>query len=132
MSSKKSNTLPCPCGGPSFQLCCQPYIQANAPAPNAEALMRSRYTAYTLSDENYVLSTWHVSTRPPSLDLYGQDAVKWLGLSIKNHIQNDKESTVEFIARYKPAGGGPAQRLHEKSRFLFEKNQWFYVDGDLF
>lgn len=126
MKTKKSTTEPCPCGGASYITCCQPLHQGQ-PAPDAEALMRSRYSAYVLKLENYLLATWHPDTRPASLDLQA-DAPKWLGLEVKRHEQPDGEhATVEFVARYKT--GGRAQRLHEISRFSREGGAWLYVDG---
>ena len=91
--------------------------------------MRSRYTAYTLLHENYLLATWHTSTRPQALNL-AQDNSKWLGLSIKRHQQQDEtHAIVEFVARNKV--NGRAFRLHETSRFVREDGRWFYVDGEL-
>ena len=92
--------------------------------------MRSRYTAYTLLKEDYLLATWHPSTRPPSLGLVQETPTKWLGLEVKRHEQQDADhAIVEFVARYKV--NGRAQRLHEVSRFRREAGQWFYVDGDI-
>ena len=123
---------PCPCGRPlAYTACCGVY-HAGAATPDAEALMRSRYSAYALGLSDYVQRTWHSSTRPAQLDLQ-QDITqgKWLGLTVKSqHTQGDK-AEVEFIARYKPSAG-PASRLHERSRFVKEEGIWFYVDGDLF
>jgi len=94
--------------------------------------MRSRYSAYALGLSDYVLSTWHASTRPKQLDLQEELAQgKWLGLSVKGHWPQGDKAEVEFVARYKPSIG-PASRLHERSRFVLENGQWFYVDGDLF
>lgn len=92
--------------------------------------MRSRYTAYTLGREDYLLATWHVSTRPFALGL-GQGApAKWLGLEIKRHAQqDDAHAIVEFVARHKVQGR--AHRLHETSRFVQEAGRWFYLDGDI-
>jgi SEC-C motif-containing protein len=92
--------------------------------------MRSRYTAYTLLRENYLLATWHPSTRPTSLGLAEEAPAKWLGLEVKRHEQQDTDhAIVEFVARYKV--NGRAQRLHEVSRFVREEGRWFYVDGDM-
>lgn len=93
--------------------------------------MRARYTAYVRGDKDYLLRTWHVSTRPPDLDP-DATAMKWLGLAIVRTAAggaHEREGMVEFIARYKPAGR--AQRLHETSRFRREDDQWFYVDGQI-
>ncbi len=90
--------------------------------------MRSRYAAYVVCSTDYLLATWHPTTRPATLNL--DKAQRWLGLQIKQHkIQDETHATVEFVARSKP-GGGPAQRLHETSRFVYEVGRWYYVDGD--
>ena len=121
----------CPCGNTKpFTACCAPYVEGNVPAPTAEALMRSRYTAYTLLREDYLLATWHTSTRPSSLDLAADAATKWIGLEVKRHEQqNTDHAIIEFVARYKV--NGRAHRLHEVSRFVREDGRWFYVDGDV-
>lgn len=94
--------------------------------------MRSRYTAYTLGREDYLLRTWHPSTRPASLDLANKPhnaRCKWLGLEVKRHEQLGPDNTmVEFVARYKV--DGRAHRLHEISRFVREAGLWFYIDGE--
>jgi len=98
-------------------------------APDAESLMRSRYSAFVLGLENYLLATWHASTRPVELDL-AADKTKWLVLEVKKHLCGSADrATVEFVARYKV--GGRAGRLHEISRFVREDGKWFYVDGEL-
>ncbi len=92
--------------------------------------MRSRYTAYTLQREDYLLATWHPSTRPAALGLAEDIAPKWLGLEVKRHEQQDDEhASVEFVARFKIQGR--AHRLHETSRFVKEHGRWLYVDGDI-
>lgn len=90
--------------------------------------MRSRYSAYVLKLEPYLLATWHPTTRPAVLDL-AADNVKWLRLEVKMHSPGEHgHATVEFVARYKV--GGRAQRLHEVSRFVFKEGSWYYVDGE--
>lgn len=90
--------------------------------------MRSRYSAYVLKQEAYLLATWHADTRPAMLDLHA-DNNKWLGVEVKKHLlQSTEQATVEFVARYKIAGR--AHRLHEISRFVKVEEQWFYVDGE--
>ena len=88
--------------------------------------MRSRYSAYVLGLTDYLLATWHASTRPESLD----DApTHWLGLDVKRHQAiDDTRAIVEFVARYRVDGRG--HRLHETSRFVREDGRWYYVDGD--
>jgi SEC-C motif-containing protein len=105
-------------------------VEGKEPAPTAEALMRSRYTAYTLQREDYLLATWHSSTRPSSLGLAEDTHTKWLGLEVKRHEQQDADhAIVEFVARFKV--NGRAHRLHEVSRFVREDGRWIYVDGDV-
>ncbi len=126
---QKPNTSDCLCGsGKSAESCCHAY-HAGATAPTAEALMRSRYVAYALGLEPYLLETWHISTRPAELKL-NEDPPRWLGLSIKRYEQQEIDlATVEFVARYKI--GGRAYRLHETSRFVREGGRWLYLDGDI-
>ena len=92
--------------------------------------MRSRYTAYTLLDEAYLLETWHPSTRPPPPLFPAGTPPKWIGLVVRAHRWLDAtHAEVEFIARYRV--GGRADRLHETSRFVLEDGRWLYVDGDM-
>lgn len=125
-----TKTTRCPCGdNKAYVDCCGRYLDKNETPDTAEILMRSRYTAYTLNRENYLLTTWHHSTRPVSLELTDQLHQKWLGLTVKRYEQTTSDSAiVEFKARYK--ANGRAYCLHEVSRFLFEDGRWFYVDGD--
>jgi SEC-C motif-containing protein len=129
------SSSPCPCGtGKKFADCCGRYLDGGEYAGDAERLMRSRYSAYTLRREDYLLVTWHASTRPPALHLDETDSqTRWLGLSVKRHDRDPLQpacAVVEFVARYK-TGGGRAQRLHEISRFVREQDRWFYVDGEI-
>jgi SEC-C motif-containing protein len=131
MPPKKSTANPhpsaCPCGQPKdYAECCGPF-HAGAPAPTAEALMRSRYSAYVLALEAYLQATWHASTRPAQAG--ADEETRWLGLQIKRHEATGADSAlVEFVARYKCAGR--AHRLHEISRFVREDGRWYYVDGE--
>jgi len=124
-------TLPCPCGsGKPLATCCQPVIRRERCAATAEALMRSRYTAFVLGEAGWLLESWHASTRPAALDLGEEPRQKWIGLQVRAHRTIDEDhAEVEFVARYRV--GGRAQRLHETSRFVREDGRWFYVDGDL-
>ncbi len=89
--------------------------------------MRSRYAAYVLGLGDYLLATWHASTRPQAI-APEEPGLRWLGLTVKTHgAIDDEHATVEFVARSKLAGR--AQRLHEVSRFVREGGRWFYVDG---
>jgi SEC-C motif domain protein len=124
---------PCPCGrttanGQALSLadCCGPH-HANQSAPDAESLMRSRYSAFVQGDVPYLLATWHSSQRPAELKL--ESGGKWLGLEIKQHrVTSADTAEVEFVARFRVSG--KAVRQHERSRFVREDGRWFYVDGD--
>jgi len=98
------------------------------PAPDAESLMRSRYSAFALCNEAYLLATWHPSTRPESI-AFNKDQ-KWLGLSVRGGCSTGEHSAqVEFIARSRVSNAA-AVRHHERSRFVREGGRWLYVDGD--
>ena len=90
--------------------------------------MRSRYSAFVLDELDYLLATWHASTRPGSMTP-NQPGSKWLGLQVRRHRVIDADhATVEFVARHKL--GGRAERLHEICRFVREEGRWFYVDAE--
>ena len=125
-------STPCPCRLPhplpNYADCCGRFHAGAAMAPDAEALMRSRYSAYVLSLTDYLLATWHPSTRPATLEP-DPAGLKWLGLEVRRHVVADADhASVEFVARSKL--GGRAHRLHEFSRFVREDGRWYYVDGD--
>ncbi|OGI56798.1 MAG: hypothetical protein A2V58_02935 [Candidatus Muproteobacteria bacterium RBG_19FT_COMBO_61_10] len=123
----------CPCGsGQAYALCCGAFIDNGALPATAEQLMRSRYSAYVLAREDYLLRTWHGSTRPAQLDLQDASQVKWLGLKILRCEAggvDDREGIVEFVARYQV--NGRAERLQEVSRFVRDAGQWLYADGQI-
>lgn len=127
---KPSPAQACPCGRPlPYAQCCGLYIERfdDCPAPDAEALMRSRYTAFTLGRWSHVRATWWPANCPPELsDMPG---TKWLGLEVRAHRSIDADhAEVEFVARYRVQGR--AVRLHERSRFVRDAGRWWYVDGD--
>ena len=119
----------CPCGsGAARRDCCGPFLDGDAVAPTAEALMRSRYSAFVEGRREYLLRTWAEETRPEVLDL--DPGQRWLVLSIRATSAGgmaDDVGEVEFVARFRVEGRG--QRLHERSRFRRVNGQWFYVDG---
>lgn len=123
---------PCPCGtGHALADCCGRWHAGaqHLHAPDALALMRSRYSAYALGLSNYLLATWHASTRPATLDTM-PPGLKWLGLEVRRfQATGPHEATVEFVARSKL--GGKAHRLHETSHFVLEAGHWWYVDGQV-
>lgn len=126
---KVNNPELCPCErGKPYQACCQPY-HLGATAATAEALMRSRYAAFALNLEDYLLKTWHPDTRPATLNLAEEPPMKWLGLQVKQAKSiSETSASVEFVARYKIAG--KAERLHELSQFTRIDGSWYYLSGD--
>ena len=133
------DTSPCPCGAltPSpkprvktYAECCARFIEHfdDVAAPDAQHLMRSRYSAFVGERTTYLMNTWHSSRRPAQLTL--ERGVKWLGLDVRDHrCTGEHTAEVTFVARYRV--GGKAVRLHERSRFVQEAGRWFYLDGDL-
>ncbi len=123
---------PCPCGSSlPYARCCGRWHAGpeHLQAPTAEALMRSRYSAYVLGLSDYLVATWHPSRRPDPIPL-PEPKVKWLGLEVRRHtVQDADHATVEFVARSRLHGRG--LRLHETSRFVREDGRWYYVDGDV-
>jgi SEC-C motif-containing protein len=104
-------------------------LENDAAAPDAESLMRSRYSAFVLERRDYLLLSWHASQRPGTLEF--DPDVKWLGLEVRSHTVRDAcHAEVEFVARQKSVDA-PAVRLHERSRFVLEAGRWYYVDGDM-
>ena len=122
-----SNDTPCPCGGNQIHTCCGPFLAGTAVADTPEKLMRSRYSAYMLGEENYLRETWHKDSRPD--ETVTDKSLQWLGLEVRQSSQENDAATVEFVARCRVQGRG--QRLHEISRFVREDGRWFYVDGNI-
>jgi SEC-C motif-containing protein len=110
-----------------YGACCGRWLEGAPSAPDAGSLMRSRYSAFCLEREAYLLATWHPSKRPSRITF--DAGVKWLGLEVRGHRLLDADNAeVEFVARQREAGGR-AVRLHERSRFVHEDGRWLYVDG---
>ena len=124
----KESSGACPCGsGEAYERCCARWHRG-LPAPTAEALVRSRYSAYVLQDEPYLLATWHPGTRPGSIGF--EPGTRWLGLNVKSaRDTGPDQAEVSFVARYR-VGGNSAVRLQERSRFRREDGRWFDVDGE--
>ncbi|MDO5049776.1 MAG: YchJ family metal-binding protein [Actinomycetaceae bacterium] len=119
----------CPCGSTKeYSQCCEPYHRGT-PAPTAEALMRSRYSAFVLENEEYLLSTWDPRTRPPRVEF--QPDIEWTGLEILKTVKGglaDTMGMVHFKAHFKTADGRGAQE--ERSKFLRPESgaPWIFVD----
>ena len=129
MKTKGASVELCVCGSVRpMQSCCGPILAGDRAAVTAEALMRSRYAAFVVRDDAYLLRTWHPDTRPAHLEFDPRQ--RWLGLKIiatTAGTTDDDAGTVEFVARYKIDGTG--HRLHEVSRFVLVNGGWFYLDG---
>lgn len=126
----------CPCGSnKNFENCCEPFLLGNAVPETAEQLMRSRYTAYTKGDIDYLKKTLAPESRsdfdPKTTKEWAQQA-KWKGLKILSTEKgqaSDTKGVVEFTATYEQNGEGLDH--HEVSKFRKGDNgQWFFVDGD--
>ncbi|WFM70762.1 YchJ family protein [Halomonas sp. CKK8] len=116
----------CSCGsGRPLASCCGCY-HADEPAPTPEALMRSRYSAFVLDLADYLLATWHPSTRPASLA--PDPATVWKRLEVLESDEEGERGRVHFRATFRE--GRRWSVLEESSRFVLEARRWFYLDGN--
>lgn len=110
----------CPCGGGPYAACCGPRHDGSAPAPTAEALMRSRYSAYALGKGDYLAATQRAPFDATRLNA----GLVWVGLQVH-------EATVDrvaFTARY--LAGNTLGVLKERSSFEQRDGRWIYTDGE--
>ena len=135
----------CMCGSQrQYADCCGPYLAGEATAPTAEALMRSRYSAFCQGHIDYLLSTGDPNAAKADERLTLTKTVKhtrWLNLLIvktQKGSPKDRTGTVEFVAAYRPVASllsldpaGAIAQLHEKSRFKKMNDRWLYVGGDI-
>lgn len=124
----KTKPMPCPCGTAPYAACCGPLHEQASIAPSAEALMRSRYSAYALNRVDYLLASWAAETRPDAASLTPDPALRWLGLTVLRAEESADRAEVVFVARFR-IGGGSAQRMQERSRFVRRDGRWYYLDG---
>lgn len=123
----------CPCGSAvEYSLCCQPYLSGAKVAPNPSHLMRSRYTAFVIKQADYLIRTWHPSCHAAAFraDIEaGFASTQWLGLTVfeQSMEKTGTEGYVSFVARFNENGKSGA--IIERSRFLKEDGQWYYIDG---
>ncbi|HEX4503326.1 MAG TPA: YchJ family protein [Scandinavium sp.] len=123
----------CPCGSAQeYSLCCQRYLSGSELAPTPSQLMRSRYCAFVMKDTDYLIKTWHPSCQPQTFrsDLEKSFATtEWLGLTIfaADDGKSPDEGFVSFVARF--CEHNKSSALIERSRFLKENGQWYYIDG---
>ena len=126
----RMDIAPCPCGsGRDYAACCGA-LHGGASAVDAEALMRSRYSAYVRGLEAYLLASWHPATRPAGLDMARMSKTKWLRLKVTGRRDIDRDhAEVDFVARF--IEGGRHGQMTERSRFVREEGRWYYLDGDV-
>ncbi len=124
--------MKCPCGlNAEYSNCCEMIHKDISKAKTAEELMRSRYTAFTKADGDYLLKSHHESTRPVNEIneiVSWAKSVKWLNLEIletTNGGEDDISGTVEFKAHFKVKGRRDV--IHEKSEFVKEFGVWYYL-----
>jgi len=126
--------MPCPCGSNEcFDICCGPIIRGTRDAATALELMRSRYSAFTLADADYLNSSHHPKTRQPgekaSVRRWAR-SVRWVGLTVidtTGGTSDDDSGFVTFKAVY--IENGIPGVIHEKSYFERAAGRWFYVSG---
>ena len=122
----------CSCGsGRDYVTCCQPYVEGRAHPETPEALMRSRYTAYTMADIDYIEKTQRGKAaqgfNAPDACAWSK-RVTWTKLEIlSTELKRPNKSVVEFIATF--VDGYTPQSMHEKSEFIKKAGLWFYVNG---
>lgn len=123
----------CPCGGQpagaTLSACCGPFLAGEAWPPTPVTVMRSRYTAYAVGDNDHLFRTWHPTTRPADVDLDG--SLEWVGLEIISASGDEVEGVVEFAAHWRSGEGRARQDgvLRERSTFVRRAGRWFYRDG---
>ena len=126
----------CPCGLPKpYEQCCRPYILEKDFAPTAEALMRSRYSAYVMGQIQYIAKT-HLETGQDDFDVEAarkwSEESDWKGLEIvqvEKGGPKDEEGVVEFMASY--ISEGVLHKHHERSHFIKADGKWLYKEGDI-
>ncbi len=114
-----------------YGTCCAPVL-AGTLAVTAEALMRSRFTAFALEDRRHLEATWHPSTVPARLDL--DAGLRWVALAIDETEAGqpgDRRGVVAFRARWLDTASGVRGELRERSRFVFQRDRWWYLDGEV-
>lgn len=126
----------CPCGsGREFAACCGPVIAGTVPAATAEALMRSRYSAYVTHNVEYIVQSCTAEqgrTTDVEATRTWAEGSEWMGLQIlstEKGLPGDSEGIVEFVASYQEKGKSRKVEHHEKAYFVKEGGKWLYADG---
>ena len=122
---ERMETTQCPCGsGRPFEACCQPYLEGWASPPTAEALMRSRFVAYSQRAIGYLETT---SAGEAAASFSKKDATAWANaatftkleiFATEHGAEADDEGLVDFAATYHE--GGKVHVLRERSLFRRE------------
>ncbi|MBP6563957.1 MAG: YchJ family protein [Neisseriaceae bacterium] len=123
---------PCPCGTDRPYAACCGLLHQGQKADTPEALMRSRYSAFVAQDADYLINTWHPSCGVAKFkaELVADfDHTEWLGLTIVSSAADGNQGMVTFAARFKDQADGQPHLIHERSRFVREDGQWYYLDG---
>lgn len=122
------------CSGQPFEVCCRPFIEGARKPLTAEALMRSRYTAYATMAVEYIIRTTHISTRKyydaAAISAWAASSA-WKKLEIistEKGLNTDTIGYVEFKAYYTDTNLR-SQIHHEYSTFKKDGDSWFFVDG---
>jgi SEC-C motif-containing protein len=124
--SRTSDGRPCPCGaGLPYADCCGPLHRGDTEAATPEQLVRSRYSAFAVGNADYLLRTWHATTRPAALKL--DPRMRWVRLDVLQSTGGllATEGTVHFRAHYVGPDGEAV--LTENSRFRRENRRWMYL-----
>ena len=126
----------CHCGsGQPYEQCCEPFVTGACQAPTAEALMRSRYSAYVEGAIDYLGETLHPDHRADwdrEATRRWSETADWVNLEIVDTEAgqpDDREGVVEFIANF--TENGESRHHRERSRFARQGERWYYVDGDM-
>lgn len=128
MGKKIRSVVLCPCGsGRALDACCGPLLSGDKTAETPEALMRSRYTAYALGDDAYVLATWDEATRPAELFARGEARPKWLRLAVESSSVHEDGATGEVTFTATGCTSEGAFRMTERSLFRRTDEGWVYV-----
>jgi SEC-C motif-containing protein len=118
----------CPCGSERpYSDCCEPFHSGEQCPDSVETLMRSRYSAFALADDEYLLDTWHPLTSPEQIDL--ADNPDWVQLQLVSSEQDGDQGRVHFRAFYRE--GRQLECLEEYSEFRKVNGRWFYLRGDI-
>ncbi len=121
----------CPCGSQKkFTDCCEPLISGKQQAASPEALMRSRYTSFTLQDVDYLFKSMtpelQQETDREDMQDFADEVDSWVKLEVINAPTPDADQgNVEFAAYFMYEG--EQQRIHENSQFVKQNGQWFYA-----